>query len=398
MCPGLSRAGPPAKRVPVWRRVRAVKEPAVATLPQRSPPAGLAGGAAVRSAAPRRVSVWRRISIIPEPVDAALSQWSLPAGVTRVMAAAAQQGNSAMMALGSGDGSDSRPGRRRRRRSRFRQRVGQVISDAPPEARPVVSSEVVPVYPPAFVQPLPCIINWTDLIARAEEDLKHAVIVNVSGDEPLADASVVAAAIAARMEIEPNSLVLRRASASSYLLVLPDLVSVDHLVGLQQPLRNGNFSLLCKKWSRLMGVAGKVLPWPIDVELRNIPSHVWETSTVEHLLSPHAWVQNVHQDTLNLIDLSVFRCLAWCSDPHLIPSSRKLWVSEPPVAVEEDPPVKRVLEYDIDIRFSIRFHPDGSAANPPSPPGDDDDSVDSQRRRRSRRLRSPSPPRPQPGC
>ena len=103
--------------------------------------------------------------------------------------------------------------------------------------------------PPAFVLPPPCIINWTDLIAQAEEDLKHEVVVNVIGDEPLADASVVAAAIAARMEIEPNSLVLRQASASSYLLVLPDLVSVDHLVGLRQPLRNDNFSLLCKKWS-----------------------------------------------------------------------------------------------------------------------------------------------------
>ena len=56
--------------------------------------------------------------------------------------------------------------------------------------------------------------------------------------------------------------------------------------------------------------------------------------------------------------------------------------------------MKRVLEYDIDIRFSIRFHPDGSAANPPSPPGNDGDSDDSQHRRRSRRLRSPSPPRP----
>jgi hypothetical protein len=39
-----------------------------------------------------------------------------------------------------------------------------------------------------------------------------------------------------------------------------------------------------------MGAAEKVLPWLIDVELRNIPSHVWETSTVEHLLNPHAWV------------------------------------------------------------------------------------------------------------
>jgi hypothetical protein len=119
------------------------------------------------------------------------------------------------------------------------------------------------------------------------------------------------------------------------------------------------------------------VPWQIDVEFRNIPSHVWETSIVEQLLSPYAWVQNVHQDTLNLTDLSVFRCSAWCSDPRLIPSSRMLWVTEPPFAVEEVPLVKRVLEYDIDIRFSIRSRPDGSDASPPPLPRHDDNSGDS---------------------
>jgi hypothetical protein len=164
---------------------------------------------------------------------------------------------------------------------------------------PDAASAAVPVNPPACEQPLPCIINWTDHFATAEADLAHAVIVSVIGDGPLAEASVVAAAIAARLDVEANGLVLRRASASSYLLVLPDLNSVEFLIGLRQPLRSTNFSLLCKKWSRLVGATGKVLPWLIDVELRNIPNHVWETSTVEHLLSPHVWIQSVHQDTLN---------------------------------------------------------------------------------------------------
>lgn len=88
-----------------------------------------------------------------------------------------------------------------------------------------------------------------------------------------------------------------------------------------------------------MGASGKVLPWLIDVELHDIPAHVWETSTAEQLLSPHASIQRVLPDTLNLTDLSVFRCSAWCSDPSLIPRSRKLWVTEPPVAVVEEPSV-----------------------------------------------------------
>lgn len=60
--------------------------------------------------------------------------------------------------------------------------------------------------PPAPEQPLPCIINWTNHIARAEEDLTHAVIVTVIGDEPLAEASMVLAAIAARLDVAVNSL------------------------------------------------------------------------------------------------------------------------------------------------------------------------------------------------
>lgn len=87
--------------------------------------------------------------------------------------------------------------------------------------------------PPAPEQPLPCIINWSDHIARAEEDLAHAVIVMVIGDDPLADANMVLAVIAARLDVAANSLVLCHASTSSYLLFLCDLGLVEFLVGLR---------------------------------------------------------------------------------------------------------------------------------------------------------------------
>jgi hypothetical protein len=181
--------------------------------------------------------------------------------------------------------------------------------------------------------------------------------------------------------------VLRRASSSSYLLVLPGLPLVERLVGLRQPISSSefNFSLLCKCWSRLSGAQGCVLPFLIDIELRGIPNHVWETSIVDRLLSPHAWVQQVHPDTLGLVDLSCFRCLAWSTDPSTLPSSRELWVVEPPTAVVEDPPVKRVLSYPVNIQYSL--HP--MTPNLPSD-GDDDGEDDSARRRR--RVRYPPPP------
>lgn len=58
------------------------------------------------------------------------------------------------------------------------------------------------------------------------------MIVIVIGDEPFTEASVVAVAIATRLDVMVNSLVLHRASASSYLLVLPNLDLVFSLVGL----------------------------------------------------------------------------------------------------------------------------------------------------------------------
>lgn len=187
----------------------------------RYPPATVfsACGAAGRAAAlhqPRRVSVWQHISPITVPADATLPQRSPPAGAACGMAAAVQHGSSAVVTHGSGDGSGSRAGRRRRRRRRphFRQRAIQEQSGSPPEALPEVSSEAVSANPPALEQPLP----WTDHISRAEAYLAHAVIVTVIGDEPLAEARLVAAGIAARMDVEANSVVLRRASVSSYLL------------------------------------------------------------------------------------------------------------------------------------------------------------------------------------
>lgn len=230
--------------------------------------------------------------------------------------------------------------------------------------------------------PPPCIIDWSDQVAKAEEDLANAVVVSVISDGPLAAVEEVAALVAARIDVVASSLVLRRASPSSYLLVLPSLTLVERLVGLRQPISSSgfNFSLLCKHWSHLSRAQGRVLPFLIDIELRGIANHVWETSTVEHLLGPHAWVQQVHPDTRGLVDLSCFRCLAWSTNPTALP-----WVVEPPTAVAEDPPVKRVLAYPVNIQYSL--HP--STLHGPSDGGDvgEDDST-----RQRRRVLSPPPP------
>ena len=128
----------------------------------------------------------------------------------------------------SGDHDGQRPEssqgtRRRRRRPRCRQRPNQGLDGSPPAAER--SLEVVSAATPdaalEAARPLPCIIDWSDCIAKAEEDLAHAVIVTVIESSPLARVDEVAAVIASRLELEAASLVLHRASASSYLLVFP---------------------------------------------------------------------------------------------------------------------------------------------------------------------------------
>jgi hypothetical protein len=134
-----------------------------------------------------------------------------------------------------------------------------------------------------------------------------------------------------------------------------------------------------------------VLPCLVDLELFGIPAHVWETSTVEQFLSPHAWIQQVHPDTVNLVDLYSFRCSAWCLDPSAIPTAKDLWIAEPPVAIVEDPPVKRLLAYPINVRSTTILGPHGTAPSPPpSPPSPGDGSDEDASARRRRRLGSPS--------
>lgn len=58
---------------------------------------------------------------------------------------------------------------------------------------------------------------------------------------------------------------------------------------------------------------------------------------MEQFLSPHAWIDHLHSDTLELTDLSTFWCLVWCEDSRKIPHSKELCVAEPPSFVMDDP-------------------------------------------------------------
>lgn len=276
-------------------------------------------------------------------------------------------------------------GRHRRRCPRFRSRANAGRSEpfAPPETPLLVNNgarEVHAAHVPVELANPPCIINWSNRIARAEEDLAHPVTVSVISIMPLAPVHAIAKVLAANLDTDASSLVLRHDLSSSYLLMLPDMSLVNRLIDLPQPLHSPRFSLLCKKWRRFAGATGKTLPCQVDIELSGIPAHVWETSTVEQLLNPHVWIDHVHGTTSELNDLSSFRCSVWCLDSNKIPLSKDLWVAEPPNSIVEDPHVKRFMAYP--IRFKTLIGPSSSdlaPRPPPSPPEDDSDEGPSAR-------------------
>jgi hypothetical protein len=114
---------------------------------------------------------------------------------------------------------------------------------------------------------------------RAEEDLRQAVMVTIISDRPAVLAKEVAALIATWLEVEPVSTILQQVARLMFLLMLPSIKLVVHLVDRRPLLRAATFLVACKQWTRFAGSLGCVLPNLVDFELRGIPAHAWETST-----------------------------------------------------------------------------------------------------------------------
>lgn len=78
----------------------------------------------------------------------------------------------------------------------------------------------------------------------------------------------------------------------------------------------------------------------------------------------------------------------------MLPAAKELWVVEPLSAHTEDPPVKRVMSYPVELRSTVALNP--NSGNSSSPDSGGEDGHDSGRQRRRQRLTSPPPPPPPP--
>ncbi|ONM53304.1 hypothetical protein ZEAMMB73_Zm00001d019585 [Zea mays] len=317
LCSKLGHKSSSCPKAPVWKRLGRPRVPVW----ERLSPAVVGR---VQRAADHR-SVWQRIATL-EAVPIASS---VPVG--SMLGVPAAQGN-------GGPASS--------RRKRWRKKKCMEREDEP-------ALEILA--PPPPVQMLPavdataCVIDWSVQMSIAEDNLKTVVVITVVCSRDIS-ANEVVSVLAPRLEMEEGGLVLRQLSQSSFLAVLPNRVQLDTLVDRFPIIREENFMLSSRRWTRFGGAGGNSLKHLVELELRGLPVHAWETSVVQQLITPHACISQVLPDTLEIRSLEVFRCLAWCCNPERIPSMKDLWIAEPDQASAAEG--KKALVYPVQIRWA----------------------------------------------
>lgn len=206
------------------------------------------------------------------------------------------------------------------------------------------------------------------------------MIVTAFGSQGRVSLDAVVEAIVFRFDVAAESFKIRRYDDAVFIALMADEATASRMAtnnGL--PSSSAPVRIHCRRWSRQAFATGAVLPALVDIELRGIPAHTWEVSTAENLLNPYGWLERIRPETRNREDYSAFKCSAWCFKPDDIPRSRDLYVVEPALLVEEQPPSKRALVYP--ITFSVMISQPRSSTTV-HPDGDDSDNTGHRRLRR----------------
>jgi hypothetical protein len=159
--------------------------------------------------------------------------------------------------------------------------------------------------------------------------------------------------IARCYDITAQSMSIMKVAPEDFLLLWPDIKTADRVLNKGLPLPGPGFTLLFKRWTQILkGVC---------------------------------WIQSAHPDSEARRDLSVFRVLAWCSQPNIVLAAVNLFIPEATAEVETLLS-KRGLAYPL----AISVVPGRAAVDDVQPPPSQR-SNQSRRPPRWRRLRSPQP-------
>jgi len=141
------------------------------------------------------------------------------------------------------------------------------------------------------------ILDRTASIARREEELVHALVVNLIGGQEHGTMDLVRSTIASRFEIEEDMLILRPLGSASFLLILPTGALFERVYNGGRPIITTTARLHIMRWTRLHRSSAASLHVAVEVEIRGIPPHAWELSTAELLLDEYCGIAAVHPRT-----------------------------------------------------------------------------------------------------
>jgi hypothetical protein len=192
-----------------------------------------------------------------------------------------------------------------------------------------------------------------------EVQLQRAVVVTVAGARPQVGIVEASRLLQAVFNLGPEDMSIRPFSPEDFLVLCREVRVRDRMVaaGIAQ---GSAFSLALRGWIRQAHAMAVDLPFLLPLELKGVPAHAWTRRTADVLLDGVGFVVDVDAPTARREDMSSFRVWVRALDPSRVPSSRPLFVEEPPAPEvrprgrHRGPPPSRRAKT---LRYDVRFHP-----------------------------------------
>ena len=177
-------------------------------------------------------------------------------------------------------------------------------------------------------RPLPefCFIPRSEELIDAEESFRLALIGSIDGTYPEVEAEDVQHLL--RITHNIYGVHVRRYSTTDFLLEFKSSTDIKKVMRSGCPT-HAPFKLTFKRWSRRYMAISLPLQFHVLLQIRNLPIHAWNLSTVATILSSSCTELKPTPDTVARSDFRYFRLLAWTLDPNSIPTGKMLSIPEP---------------------------------------------------------------------
>jgi hypothetical protein len=202
---------------------------------------------------------------------------------------------------------------------------------------------------------LPCIIPRSAVVSDLERRLQFALVAYVGGSRLAVSCRQVEEALVHRVGIPRDVFSVHSFMPEDFLIMFATGQHRDRVSALPS-LPCGNSSIFFQCWTRQAQAQRIVAESRVHLVIEGIPPHVWDRSTVDHLLGTSAVLEEMSPETASREDLSMFRASAWARDVESIPTARLLWVPEPVERVPPRPaPIRRLRELGM-LEYRVLLH------------------------------------------